>query len=126
MADPNMNRDKAVAFLNQVIAGDIEGAYQTYVNFEGKHHNVHTPAGFANLMKGMQAAEGQSPNKTFVIKNVFGDDELVAVHSHLVMKEGDAGMITVQMFRFKDGKIIELWDVAQTIPEEQVNADGPF
>ncbi len=124
MTGSNTYRDEAVAFLNQVIAGDIKGAYQTYVNLEGTHHNVYTPAGFANLMKGMQAAEDQSPNKTFVVKNVFGDGELIAVHSHLTMGEDD--MITVHMFRFEDGKIVELWDVAQSIPDEQVNSDGAF
>jgi len=118
------NKDRAVAFLNQVIAGDIENAYEVYVDLTGKHHNMYTPAGFVNLMKGMQAAEEKTPNKTFVIKHVFGDGDLVAIHSHL--KQGEMNMATVHMFRFGNNKVVEMWDIAQTIPDEQVNTDGAF
>ena len=59
-----MNKDIAVDFLQMVIAGKIGDAYDKYVNLNGKHHNIFTPAGFTNLQKGMQEAEDQTPDKT--------------------------------------------------------------
>ena len=57
---------------------------------------------------------------------MLGDGDLVAVHGHLVMNKGEAGMVTVHTFRFENSKIIELWDVAQEIPADPINADGAF
>jgi predicted SnoaL-like aldol condensation-catalyzing enzyme len=121
-----MNKDIAVSFLKSVIAVDIDDAYDKYIDKSGKHHNVYTLAGFSNLRKGMQEADDQSPDMIYEPKNVFGDGDLVAVHGHLTMSKGDAGMTTVHMFRFENGKIVELWDVAQDIPADSVNIDGAF
>jgi predicted SnoaL-like aldol condensation-catalyzing enzyme len=121
-----MNEEIAASFLTMVIQGKIEEAYQKYVSFEGKHHNMHTPSGFKNLLQAMQAAEEHSPNKQFHIKNIFGKDDLVAVHSHLIINPEENGMATVHMFRFEKNKIVEMWDIAQQIPEDQINSDGAF
>jgi predicted SnoaL-like aldol condensation-catalyzing enzyme len=121
-----MNKDKAIHFLELIIAGDINRAYDLYVDAEGKHHNMYTPAGFGNLQEGMQTAEEQTPNKQFRIKNVFGSNELIAVHSHLITNPSEPGMVTVHMFRFENEKIVEMWDIAQSIPSDSPNSDGPF
>lgn len=121
-----MNKDKAIHFLELIIAGKIGEAYDLYVDARGRHHNMYTLAGFGNLREGMQAAEEQSPNKQFEIMNVFGNGELIAIHSHLIVNPGEPGMATVHMFRFEDGKIVEMWDVIQSIPLGCINKDGPF
>ena len=121
-----MNKDKAIHFLELIIAGNIDEAYDTYINFDGKHHNVYTPAGFNHLKEGMQSSENATPNKQFEIKNVFDGGEVVAVHSHLVLNSDEPGMSVVHMFRFENEKIIEMWDVAQSIPQDSPNNDGPF
>jgi predicted SnoaL-like aldol condensation-catalyzing enzyme len=92
----------------------------------GKHHNPFFPAGLLSLQKAMMENQVESPNKQIIIKNVLGDRNLVAVHSHLVPKPGDAGMATVHLFRFRRGKIVEFWDCAQVIPGDSPNSDGAF
>lgn len=121
-----MNKENAIDFLSMIIQGKINEAYDKYVNLKGKHHNMYTPSGFTNLLQGMQAAEDQNPNKQFQIKNVFGEDDLIAVHSHLTLSANEPGMATVHMFRFDNNKIVELWDIAQPIPKDLINTDGPF
>ena len=120
------NKQAAVDFLQLVIAGNIDQAYQTYVDMNGKHHNVYFSAGFATLRDAMKENHVKFPKKTFTIKNVFGEGDLIAVHSHLVMAAGDPGIAVVHMFRFQKGKIVEMWDVGQPIPEGLPNKDGPF
>jgi predicted SnoaL-like aldol condensation-catalyzing enzyme len=114
----------AVEFLQQVVAGNIEQAYQKYVDPQGKHHNAFFPAGFAALKKAMIENHTQFPNKQITVKNVLGDGDLVAVHSHLVMRTGEPGMVVVHMFRFQGDKVVEMWDLGQAIPADLPNKDG--
>ena len=74
----------AVEFLQFGVAGRIDEAYQKYVDMQGKHHNPFFQAGFPALKKGMIENHLQFPNKQLMVKNVLGDGDLVAVHSHIV------------------------------------------
>ena len=74
------NKKTATAFLESILVGKIDEAYDKYVDMGGKHHNIFTPAGFVALEKGMMDADTQFPNKKFKIQHVLGDEDLVAVH----------------------------------------------
>ena len=120
------NKDAAVQFLQLIVARKIDEAYQKYVDMSGKHHNAHFPAGFSALKHAMIEAHTQHPNTQLTIKHVLGDGDMVAVHSHAVMQPETPGVAVVHLFRFQDGKITEMWDCGQAIPEELPNADGIF
>jgi predicted SnoaL-like aldol condensation-catalyzing enzyme len=119
-------KERAVDFLNLVVAGNIDEAYDSYVNMHGRHHNVYYAADFASLKKGMLENHAQFPNKRLMVKNVLGDGNLVAVHSNIIMKSGEPGVAVVHLFRFEDGKIVEMWDVGQTVPVSTPNMIGAF
>ena len=74
----------------------------------------------------MKEDHHQFPNKQFTIKNVIGEGDLVAVHSHLVIRPSEPGMSVVHLFRFQGEKIVELWDIGQAIPADSPNLDGAF
>ncbi len=112
-------------FLEAVIVGNIDEAYEKHVDMRGRHHNAFTPAGFLALRDGMKDAHVKFPHKQFAIQHVVGDGDLVAVHSRLVLEEGKAPMAVVHLFRFEGDKIVELWDIGQPIANSQ-NSDGAF
>jgi len=120
------HKEAAVQFLKMVIAGRIDEAYQKYADMNGKHHNCYFPAGLPELKKAMIDNHRQFPVKQFTVKNVIGDGPMVAVHSHLVMKEGEKGMVVVHMFRFEKDRVVEFWDCGQQIPADMPNKDGAF
>lgn len=62
---------------------------------------------------------GSGPHRT--IRHVLADGDLVAVHHRLVRTPGDAGVAAVDLFRVKDGLIVEHWDVLQPIPKQSLN-----
>jgi predicted SnoaL-like aldol condensation-catalyzing enzyme len=124
--DTELQKKAAIEFLQLVIDGQIDKAYQKHINMNGKHHNTYTPAGFVALQKGMTDADIKFPNKQFTIKHVVGEKDLVVVHSHLILKEGDPGLITMHMFLFDDDKIVEMWDMTQPVPIDSPNNDGAF
>lgn len=115
----------AVDFLTMIVFGRIDEAYNTYVDFNGKHHNVYFPQGFQNLQKAMKENHVQFPNKQFDIKQVIADGDKVAVHSN-VRLSADKNIAVVHILRFKNQKIVEMWDVGQLLPTDLPNADGAF
>ncbi len=118
------NKEKALDFLQLVIAGKIDAAYQAYVDMQGKHHNPFFPAGFTALKTAMLEDQARSQDKQITVVNVVAEGDLVAVHSHL--KRGADDMAVVHLFRFKDGRIVELWDCGQTLLGNSPNSDGAF
>ncbi len=119
-----MNKELAVNFLQLVVAGNIDEAYQKYVDMDGKHHNAFFRAGFPALQAAMKEDQARSPHKQITIVSVLGDGDRVAVHSHL--RRGSDDMAVVHLFRFKEGRIVELWDCGQVLPQEIPNQDGAF
>jgi len=119
-------RQAAVEFLQLVVAGRIDEAYEKHVNMQGKHHNPFFAAGFPALRKAMFENHVQMPNKQIIIKHVLCDGDLVAVHSHLVPRPGEPGMVTLHLFRFEGTRVVELWDMGQPLPADSPNTDGVF
>lgn len=111
-------------FLQLVIAGKIDEAYEKYVDMKGKHHNIYFPSGFSTLKDAMKENHEQFPDKVFEIKNIIAENNLVTTHSHLYL--GEKQIAVVHVFRFEKDKIIEMWDVGQEIPKEHPNKDGAF
>jgi len=120
------HKETAVDFLQLIVAGSIDEAYANYVNMHGKHHNMYYSADFSALKQGMIENQSKFPNKRLMVKNVIGDGNMVAIHSNLIMKTGEPGMAVVHIFRFENGKIVEMWDIGQTVPNESPNRLGAF
>ena len=119
-------RQAAVQFLQMVVAGDIEEAYRKCVDMKGKHHNFYFPAGFLALQKAMIENHDQFPNKQLFVKNVLEDGDLVAVHSRLILNKEENDMAVLHLFRFEANRIVEMWDIGNTIAADSPNTDGAF
>jgi len=68
----------------------------------------------------------QFPNMRITVKYVIGDGDLVAIHSHIVLRPGETGVAVVHLFRFQGDKIVEMWDCGQPVPADSPNKDGMF
>lgn len=120
------NKEIAVAFLLDVSSGHVFAAYEKYTSIEFKHHNLYYKGDLISLRNGMYQSEKSFPNKKLEIKNVIAEDDMVMVHSHVKLSSEDAGFILAHIFKIKAGKIIELWDFGQQIPDSYPNENGPF
>jgi predicted SnoaL-like aldol condensation-catalyzing enzyme len=124
-ADPG-NVDIALQFLKDIEAGKIDETYRQFTAPGGKHHNPFYPAGFPALQKGMEASHLQFPEMRLQVKNVVAGGDLVAVHSHVVLKPGEVGYGTLHLFRIQQGRIVEMRDLSQPVPVGSSNEDGMF
>ena len=74
----------------------------------------------------MKANAKQSPDKVMVVKRVIADGDFVVTHSHVKQNPDALGAVVVHIFRFENGKIVELWDLGQPVPENSSNENGMF
>ena len=118
-------KDTAVHFLRQAAAGRVQQAYE-HTTDDFIHHNAYFAGDKESLMKGMAENAGRFPDKTLDVKQVIEEGDLVAVLSHVRHKPGEPGAAVVHFFRFEDGRIAEMWDVGQEIPQDSPNENGMF
>lgn len=119
-------KDSAVLFLKLAASGRAREAYEEYTTDDFFHHNPYFPGDRQSLMKAMEENAARFPDKTLDVKHALEDGDLVAVHAHVKMKSGDAGIGLVHIFRFEKGRIAELWDLGQAVPEDSPNENGMF
>ncbi len=124
MADNN--KDAAVTFLELASMGKVREAYAQFVGAEFRHHNPFFEGSAQALMAGMEENARQNPNRVLEVKRAIAEGEWVVVHSHVRQKPGDLGAAVVHIFRFEAGRIVELWDLGQPVPEKSPNQYGVF
>jgi len=120
------NKDIAVAFLELASSGEVGEAYSRFVGAGFKHHNPFFEGSAEALSAGMEENARQNPDKIFEVKRAIVEGDFVVVHSHVRQNPDDLGAAVVHIFRFENGKIIELWDIGQPIPKESANQYGMF
>ncbi|RDY70643.1 nuclear transport factor 2 family protein [Halobacillus sp. SY10] len=120
------NKERAVSFLKQVADGEVRDAYQTYISSGFSHHNPYFQGDKGSLMRAMEEDASKNPHKTLEVHRAIEEKDFVVVHSHIKQNQEDTGAAVVHMMRFDNGKIIELWDIGQPIPEDTPNENGAF
>lgn len=122
----NRNKDAAVTFLQMASRGDVREAYSKFVGTNFKHHNPYYEGSAETLMTAMEENARENPSKTLDVKLAIEEGDFVAVHSHVRLKPDQPGVAVVHIFRFEEGRIMELWDVGQGVPEQSPNQYGMF
>lgn len=119
-------KDAAVAFLKLASSGHVNEAYSKFVGDGFRHHNPYFEGSAESLRAGMEENAQQNPDKALDVKRVIAEGDLVVVHAHVRHKPDDLGAALVHIFRFENGRIVELWDLGQEVPEESPNQYGMF
>ena len=123
---PDNNKDSAISFLNLAASGKVREAYSKFVGAGFRHHNPFFEGSAEALMAGMEENALQNPNKVLEVKQAIAEGELVAVHSHVRQNPEDLGAAVVHIFRFENGRIVELWDLGQPLPAQSPNQYGMY
>jgi predicted SnoaL-like aldol condensation-catalyzing enzyme len=124
MSDSNKNA--AISFLKLASNGNVSEAYSKYVDQGFKHHNPFYKGTAEALRVGMEENAKQNPNKVFTILRSITEGDFVVTHSRVQQKPNELGVVVVHIFRFEKGKIVELWDLGQPVPEKSANENGMF
>ena len=121
------NNQSATAFLKMAESGDVRAAYDKFVAANFIHHNQYFKGDRQSLMIAMEEASRTSPNKSVDIRHTYEDGDTVITHSLVTRQDPAApGIAVVHIFRFENGRIVELWDLGQEIAKNSPNEHGLF
>ena len=120
------NKEAAVTFLKLAASGEVREAYSKFVGPGFRHHNPFFEGSAESLSAAMAENARQNPGKVLEVKRAIAEAELVAVHAYVKHKADDPGAAVIHIFRFENGRIVELWDLGQPIPESSPNQYGMF
>ena len=127
MLTQEKNKKNAMAFYDLMFNRcKPQKAIDKYTGAEYTQHNPHVADGKAGFVKYFERMQKEYPGKSVEFKKVFAEGNLVVLHCHQKWP-GDEDYAGIDIFRFDDqGKIVEHWDVLQTIPKKSANDNGLF
>lgn len=91
-----------------------------------KQHNPNVPDGKTPFVGFFTKFFKDNPERRSRIVRSATDGDLVYLHVHATNGTEDLGSAVVDIFRVKDGKIVEHWDVIQKVPEKSANENTMF
>jgi predicted SnoaL-like aldol condensation-catalyzing enzyme len=87
---------------------------------------IDIPSGSAGLREQFTAFFQQFPQLIVERKRVVAEGDIVAIHAHYRLNPDDRGQSVVDIFRVRDGKVVEHWDVVQDVPATSANDNTMF
>jgi len=104
---------------------DVRKTFMEYVVEDYIQHNPNIPDGREAAIEFLEP-KFSNPNSSFEIKRILVDGDLALVHLHGRMSPDSLGGAVADIFRLKNGKIMEHWDVLQQIPADCINPHPMF
>ena len=100
-------------------------AAELYLTEEYIQHNPFVATGRKAFIDAFAGDTDDGSKAVFV--RTIAEDDLVVLHSHKFRSATDVrGVAGIDIFRVKDGKITEHWDVNQAVPETAKNNNTMF
>lgn len=104
---------------------DVKAAFETYVATDYTQHNPGIPDGRDAAIAALTPMFS-APGAHFEVKKIVVDGDMAVIHLHGQTDPKSPGGSVADIFRLKDGKIVEHWDVLQPIQPSKVNPHPYF
>jgi predicted SnoaL-like aldol condensation-catalyzing enzyme len=111
------NKQIAIEFYNAALNEKNWEKTKSFIGNRYVQHNLAAIDGPEGLKAHIEFLKRDFPNNRGEIKHVLADGDLVALHIHNRRSPEMRGYAVVDIFRIENGKVVEHWDVVQTIPD---------
>ena len=119
------NKKIVVEFYQKLFGDKDISAIDEYLVEDYIQHNPIAPDGRQSLKNLLTDGFSKQPKTKVDFKKVAGDGDLVFLHIKTKSFSGkDASLM--EIFRLKESKIVEHWDIMQEVPEKSANPHPMF
>lgn len=120
------NRQLVINFYNDFFNRHEVDKAARVVAEDYRQHNPQVADGKKPFVEGFRAYFRQHPGSRARIMRSAVDGDTVWLHVHATERDGDRGEAVVDIFRVRDNKIVEHWDVIQPVPNKAQNTNTMF
>jgi predicted SnoaL-like aldol condensation-catalyzing enzyme len=129
-ADPfaptRRNQQLVENYLNGLYKRHDASVIDRYVARDLYQHDQTLRDGSAAVKAAYLADRAAHPHSIVSSVQVVAEGDLVAVHYHYQADAADRGQAVEEVFRVRDGKIVEHWDAHQDVPATSANPNTMF
>lgn len=120
------NKQLVLAFYAKMIGEKDPEAARSFMGERYVQHSPYAKDGFEGVAEFARMFKRDFPNHTYDVKKVIAEGDLVVLHLHGKQGMSPHGEAVMDIFRVKNGKVVEHWDVIQSLPEKSENPNSPF
>lgn len=127
-AAPSSPRSVVVAFYEQALqAFEVRQAFARYMAPDFIEHSSDAPGGTTEgIVTFLEGLIRKSPKPRWEIVRTIAEGDLVFLHARFTPAPDAPPVAVAEIFRVRNGKIIEHWDVIAPTPEQPVNPRSMF
>jgi len=128
--DPKVNRETSLRnyrdYVGGIAKGDILAAIDEWFHPDYKQHSPIIADGKQGAIDYLKEEWGKpnAPKPVLGPQRVVAEGDYVLVHYMYSLEGLPTKEAHIDIFKFKDGKIIEHWDVKQKVPDHAENQNG--
>jgi predicted SnoaL-like aldol condensation-catalyzing enzyme len=119
------NKALVLTFYQQLFGDKDVSAIERYVAEGYIQHNPTVPTGRAAIQQLFAKVFAGAPRTKVDVRRIAADGDLVWLHVRAPGPDGRVSAI-VDIFRVEGERIVEHWDVIQTVPEKAANENTMF
>jgi predicted SnoaL-like aldol condensation-catalyzing enzyme len=125
VAEENENKKIVTEFYQKLFGDKDLSVIDKYIVEDYIQHNPYVADGRQAIKDAAGKWLSNTPKTKVDFQHVAADGDLVFLHIKSKNSEGK-DMALVDIFRLKNGKIVEHWDVMQDVPATAANAHPMF